>query len=175
MNTKHINRVVIFGKPGSGKSTLAHWLSVTRRLPLYHIDKFFFEKHWQEREPSLFRQELNRIIESPQWIIDGNNTRSIESRWSQADLVIYLNFSRIVCLWRLIKRRLFPNHHIDDRAEGCPEIIRWILLKYLWQFDSRASNTIIELSRRYPTVTFLEIHNNQALKRLKHLLSGQNQ
>ena len=53
------------------------------------------------------------------WIIDGNSTKSLEMRYSKADLVLYFNYPRYLCYWRIFKRLFYKNKLIDDRAEGC--------------------------------------------------------
>lgn len=51
----------------------------------------------------------------------------------QADLIVFLNFNRWQCLYRVIKRYLrYRNRTRSDMTQGCnekidPEFIRWIL------------------------------------------------
>jgi len=65
---------------------------------------------------------------------------------------------------RLLKRRFFKDASIQDRANGCKENIRWRLITYMWNFETRKNNRlkmlIAQLSQQYPEVRFLEIKND---------------
>jgi len=106
------------------------------------------------------------------WIIDGNNTRSLEMRFERADLVIYFNFPKAICLFRIFKRFLRPNTSFDDRAAGCVERITWSLLRYMWGFEKRVVQDVKKLKEQYPQVPFKEIKNNRDLDNLKNELKG---
>lgn len=94
-------------------------------------------------------------------------------RWTKADLVLYVNFPRVICYWRILKRFLRPNKSFDDRAPGCAEKIRLPLLKYMWGFEERVLEDIKVLKERYPHTVFKEIRNEADLKLLKNELVGE--
>ncbi|HXF90407.1 MAG TPA: AAA family ATPase, partial [Candidatus Nitrosotenuis sp.] len=95
---KSPKRIVIFGRPGCGKSTFALSLHQATGIPLYHLDKYFFTSNWVERDYGEFLAIQQSIIDQDQWIIDGNSIRSLEMRFARADLVLYFNYSKWVCL-----------------------------------------------------------------------------
>lgn len=156
---------MIFGRPGSGKSTLALLLHHRLGLPVHHLDKHFFTANWQERNYDDFIRIQQRIIASDQWIIDGNSTKSLSLRYQRADLVLFVNFSRLVCYTRVIKRLFFKNPLIDDRAPNCPETVRMHLLRYMWSYDARVKPIIAELKTTYPRVPFFTIKNSHNLQK----------
>lgn len=172
LRKSHFKRIMIFGRPGSGKSTFALWLSGALNLPLHHLDKHFYTKNWVERDYDEFLKIQQNIVNGNHWIIDGNSIRSLEMRWEKADLILYFNFSKMLCLWRILKRFLRPNTHIHDRAPGCSEVIRWPLVKYTWQFERRVAEQITTLKNRYPHTIFKEIRNDSDLKKLKNELKN---
>lgn len=157
-------RVMIFGIPGSGKSTFAVKLSQRLRLPLFHLDKYFFIQGWQERDYNEFLSIQRELVEKEHWIIDGNVTKSFEIRFSRSDVVLYFRFNRLLCLWRVFKRLICKNPQISDRAEGCSENIRFRLIRYLWGFDNRIRKSIDILREKYPSVQFYELHNDREVK-----------
>ena len=165
-----LKRVMIFGRPGSGKSTFAAWLSRSLGLPLHHLDKHFYVHHWVERDYNEFLQIQKNIVDTESWIVDGNNTRSFEMRWARADLILYFNFSKLSCYFRVVKRFFNQKTTLNDRAPGCKETIRYSLLKYMWNFDQRVSQKIKLLKKRYPQVAFKEIRCTHELNQLKHQL-----
>lgn len=158
-------RLMIFGMPGSGKSTFALRLSRLTGLPLFHLDKYFFTNHWQERDYEEFLQIQKEFVEQEFWIIDGNATRSLEMRFSRADIVLYFRFNRLLCLWRIFKRLYSKNPHISDRAEGCKEMVRFRLIRYLWGFNNRVKTSIGQLRKTYPEVRFEEVLNDRQADR----------
>lgn len=165
-----LKRVMIFGRPGSGKSTFAAWLSRSLGLPLHHLDKHFYVHHWVERDYNEFLQIQKNIVDTESWIVDGNNTRSFEMRWARADLILYFNFSKLSCYFRVVKRFFNQKTTLNDRAPGCKETIRYSLLRYMWNFDQRVSQKIKLLNKRYPQVEFKEIRCTYELNQLKHQL-----
>lgn len=161
-------KIMIFGRPGSGKTTFSHWLSQKTSLSLYHLDKYFFTDNWEERKYIEFLEIQQNFVKQNSWIIDGNSTRSFEMRWSQADLLIYFNYPKCLCLYRILKRYFCPNTIFDDRPNNCPERISIKLLTYMWNFEKRIDNTISILKERYPDAVFKEIKDDRELEQFKN-------
>lgn len=161
---------MIFGRPGSGKSTFAYKLSLKTGRPVHHLDKHFFISGWIERDTQAFMRIQKEITRNSRWIIDGNNTRSLETRWKKADLVLYFNYSKIRCFFRLIKRLFSKADHIDDRADNCPEVLKFKLIKYMWTFENRVASTIEKLREKYPVTKFIEIQNQKDLNKVEAML-----
>ncbi len=156
-------RIMIFGRPGSGKSTFALKLHETTGLPLYHLDKYFFENNWKERDYNEFLTIQQSLVNQDEWIIDGNSTKSFEMRYAKADLALYFNYPRYICYWRIFKRLFCKNKAIDDRAENCNETVRLSLLKYMWSFEERVKKQIAGLRSKYPNCRFTEITSDKDL------------
>ncbi len=154
-------RIMIFGLPESGKSTFALKLSKVLKLPLYHLDKYFFISHWIERSEEDFLEIQKGIVEKEQWIVDGNCIHSLETRYKRADIVIYICFPRILCIFRLFQRLLKKDSEILDRAPNCKEKVSWKLIQYLWNFECRIQEKINELRKNYPNVKFFKIKSSQ--------------
>lgn len=159
-------RILIFGRPGSGKSTYAVNLGGQLKLPVYHLDKIFFESHWKKRDGEDFLKLQQIWADQPDWIIDGNGMATIERRYSKADIAIYFNFPWYLCLWRIFKRFWYRDPRIDDRAPNSPEKVSWMLVKYLFQFRSYYNHRIYSLVRTYPNVQFIEVKTDSAAHKL---------
>jgi adenylate kinase family enzyme len=161
---KKYQRIMIFGLPGSGKSTFAVHLAHRLKLPLHHLDKHFYIENWVERDKEQFLNIQQNLVNQDRWIIDGNAIRSLEMRYSRADLVLYFATSRPICFGRLIKRRFFKNKYIQDRAEGCGESLPSHLIKYMWTFDRRVQPILEQLQKSYPLTPFYKIRSMQDLE-----------
>jgi len=163
-------KITIFGRPGSGKTYFAYQLSKKLNLPLYHLDKYFFVANWVERDYQEFLDIQQKLVNQEDWIIDGNSLQSLEVRYSRAQVCIYFNYPRYICLWRILKRRFFKDPNINDQPEGSKRIVRWKLIKYMWTFEYRLNNRLtkqlIELKSKYPAVKFYEINNDKQRQKL---------
>jgi adenylate kinase family enzyme len=166
MRSLTFKKIMIFGRPGSGKSTFALWLHRQYGHPLHHLDKYFYEENWIERDYQEFLRIQQEIVNTKAWIIDGNAIHSLAMRYERAHVVLYFNFPRWRCFLRIIKRQFFKDPNIKDRACGCPELITWKLLKYMWNFESRVAGPISQLKEKFPQVLFIEIKNDHELKSL---------
>lgn len=166
-----MNRIMIFGRPGSGKSTFSLKIHKDTGIVLHHLDRYFFIEDWIERNHQEFLTIQQSIVENSQWIIDGNCIRSLEMRYSRADICIYFNYPKLLCLWRIFKRLFYKNTEINDRAEGCNERLSWKLIKYIWTFEYRVEHSIKQLREKYPNVIFIEVTNDIDLPEIKRILS----
>ena len=129
-------KIAILGTSGSGKSTLAKRLGERYGLPVLHMDTVHFLPGWVERpfaeEEAIVRQFLDENAGG--WVIDGNYSKTCyDRRLKEADKIIVLWFSPLVCLWRAIRRWQQNKGRVrESSAPGCEEkidaeFVRWIL------------------------------------------------
>ncbi|OGB83577.1 hypothetical protein A3F66_04370 [candidate division TM6 bacterium RIFCSPHIGHO2_12_FULL_32_22] len=158
-------KIVIIGNAGSGKSTFAKKLSQKLCLPLYHLDKYFWKPGWQEPNYSEFELIHNDLCDQLKWIIEGMNTRILEYRIKRADIIIFLDFSRYLCLFRVLKRAILGFGNIrDSSAPGCPERIPDLkFLKFIWHFDAKQRARIKDLLEKYNYKSILIVKNKSDL------------
>ena len=75
------------------------------------------------------------LLRGDSWILDGNFHNSLPIRLAEADTVIYLDFPRHICLWRLLKRSIqYRNSNRPDMTEGCSERLNLSFLRWVWNF-----------------------------------------
>ncbi|MGI9272772.1 MAG: DNA topology modulation protein FlaR [Woeseiaceae bacterium] len=127
-----MKRVMIIGGAGSGKSTLALKLGDVTGLPVIHIDKMYWLPGWVERE----REEVHRLAreaaQGERWILDGNNSATMWDRVARADTLIFLDFSTMRRLWRILWRIVVSYGQVrPDMQEDCPEQFDWAFLKFV--------------------------------------------
>ena len=80
-----MERIMIIGCGGSGKSTLARQLGEKTGLPVVHLDQIWWAPgNWKHLDWEEFERRLMAELEKPQWILDGNFNRTIETRWNGA-------------------------------------------------------------------------------------------
>ena len=164
-----MERVLIIGCGGSGKSTLARQLGEKTGLPVIHLDQIWWAPgNWEHLEKAEFDARLMAGMEKPRWIMDGNFNRTLELRLERCDTVIYLDYTRWVCLFGWIKRVIANwGKARPDMAPGCaewfdPEMARWI-----WNFNKENRKRYQELLAKQ---TGKEIHIFKNRRQLKTYL-----
>ena len=99
-------KIAVIGYSGAGKSTLAKKLGKLFRCPVLHLDRIQFEPGWKERDRETARRMAEDFLDENEnrgWIIDGNYTGfSQERRLREADLIIFMNYPRWICLWQAL-------------------------------------------------------------------------
>jgi adenylate kinase family enzyme len=144
-----MRRVSIIGSGGAGKSTVARELGVITGLPVIHLDRLYWKPGWTETPKDVWRETVQRLVQGDEWIIDGNFGGTMEIRLAASDTVIFLDFPRLVCTYRAVKRAItFRNRTRPDMGPGCNEKLDFEFVKWVWQFPGKTVPIIEErLSR----------------------------
>ena len=165
-----MNRVMIIGCGGSGKSTLAVRLGESLSLPVYHLDRLYWQPGWEKLPRDEWRALQEELCAQPVWILDGNYTSTMDVRFEPADAIIFLDLPTLSCLVGVIRRRFrFRGRPRPDMAEGCPEKLDWEFLKWILRYrrDRRPrvlarlrelgeSKRVVILPSRYAIRRYLE-------------------
>jgi len=53
---------MLFGRPGSGKSTFTLKLHAITKIPLFHLDRYFYTNNWVERNYSEFLSDQQKMV-----------------------------------------------------------------------------------------------------------------
>lgn len=127
-----IQRIMIIGGAGSGKSSLAKKLGSISGLPVIHIDRIYWKPNWQFRERSEIAELTMAAASGDRWVFEGNFSETLPYRVERADMLIFLDISTPVRLWRVIKRLLLHYGRTrPDMAEGCVEHFDWAFLRWV--------------------------------------------
>ena len=101
------NKIVVVGPNGSGKTTFAKKLSDNLNLPFYELDSISWLPDWKELPNAEFRERINEITQNDKWIIDGNYARNQDLTIGKAETVIWLNYSIVKSVYRVVKRSAY--------------------------------------------------------------------
>jgi adenylate kinase family enzyme len=153
-------RIHVTGNAGAGKTTLARELGKRLSLPVIHLDRVVWRPGWKKVPLAEKEQLLRRISEPASWLIEGVSG-VIRQR---ADIVVFLDVPRHVCLWRCVRRNwayLFRSR--PELPDNCPEyLILPSLLKIVWQFPSIVGARICGEARQ--SSKYVVIQNQAALE-----------
>ena len=128
---------MIIGSPGAGKTTLAKQIGAMLDIEVIHLDWLFWKEGWQKTVKSERTRILYPIIQRDRWVLDGTYKNTLDARLKVADCVIFLDISRYICLWRVIKRRiLYIGKQRPEVAPGCPDKVDWDFLRSIWLYPA---------------------------------------
>ena len=91
-------KIIVIGSPGSGKSTFARKLRDKTHLPLYYLDMIFHNPDRTTVSREKFDQRLSEILETDEWIIDGNYQRTLPQRFEKCTEVFLFDLPVEECL-----------------------------------------------------------------------------
>lgn len=93
-----MKKVIVIGCPGSGKTTFAEKLNKCTGLPLYYLDAIWHKPDKTHISREEFDEIIWEIFSCPEWIIDGNYKRTIETRLKECDTVFLFDLPAEICL-----------------------------------------------------------------------------
>ena len=157
-----MKRVLVIGPGGSGKSTFARRLGQILGIEVKHLDSFYWRAGWIKPSNEDWIKTVNELIGGESWIIDGNYSGTLAQRIDRCDTVIFLDLPRMLCLWRITKRRLnYRNRSRPDMAEGCAEKLDLEFISWVWNYTTRSRPKVVKL-----------LNENQAIKKIVWLRSN---
>jgi len=145
-------KIAVIGYSGSGKSTLAGQLGDLYNSPVLYLDKIQFEANWKERNIETAKIMVKRFMEeNNKWVIDGNYTKFFrEKRLEEADMIIFLSFSRWTCLRQAYNRyHEYKGKTRESTAADCEEKLDFEFIKWIL-FDGRSK----ERKKQYDDTIF---------------------
>ena len=132
-----MRRVLVIGPGGAGKTTLARAIAARTGLPLVHLDSLYWRPGWEPTPRVEWESIVSKLVREPAWVMDGNYGGTLDERLGACDTVIFLDFARWVCLWRLFRRR-------PDLPDGCPERLNWEFVRWVWTYPTRRRQAVLD-------------------------------
>jgi adenylate kinase family enzyme len=134
-------RAVIIGTSCSGKTTFAGKLSQLMGINHIELDQLYWEPNWKERPNEEFRDLVRDAVRPESWVVDGNYSVVRDIVWPRANIIIWLNYSFPIVLYRSIKRsfvraatkeRLFAGNveTFSQSFFSSNSIIWWVMKTY---------------------------------------------
>jgi adenylate kinase family enzyme len=145
-----VKRVSILGCGGAGKSTLARKIGELINIPVIHLDTVFWKAGWIMTPKDEQAPIMEGLVKRESWVIDGNYTGTVDMRFSRSDTIIYMDFPRRLCFWRVFKRIfMYRKKRRPDITEGCPEKIDLEFLQWIWNYNKSIKPRIMDMIEQY--------------------------
>lgn len=152
-----MKKAIVIGCPGSGKTTFAEKLHTATGLPLYYLDAIWHKPDKTHIPREEFDIRLKEILSGDRWIIDGNYSRTMETRLSACDTVFLFDLPAEICLQgatqRLGKGR-YDMPWIDTELD--PK-----LRAEIEEFSTKSLPKIYSLLEKYRHKTVVIFHSHQ--------------
>jgi adenylate kinase family enzyme len=160
-NLAQMDRILVLGSGGAGKSTFAKQLGELLSIKVDHLDRHYWKPGWVKPSNDEWVATVANLIGREKWIIDGNFGGTLDQRIARCDTLIFLDMPRLLCLWRIVKRRLtYLRAPRPDMAEGCEEKLDLEFVSWVWNYSKRTRPRILRL-----------MHHNAEQKRMVRLTS----
>ena len=113
-----MKKIMVIGCPGSGKSTFSKALCGRTGIPLYHLDRMYWNADKSTVEKSVFLARLYEVLQKDEWIIDGHYASTMELRMAACDTIIFLDYPQDVCLNGIRSRQGQPRSDLPWLESG---------------------------------------------------------
>jgi Adenylate kinase and related kinases len=140
-----MQKIIIIGSPGAGKSSFARQLRDILNIPLYYLDMIWHKPDQTTLSREEFDIQLENIMKTESWIIDGNYQRTLETRLKKCDSIFLLDIPLESCL-------LGAKSRIGKKREDLPwietqldeEFMQWIM-----DFPEKQKPHMMQLLEKY--------------------------
>ena len=78
----------------------------TLRIPYLEMDRLYWKPNCQEPNDEEFFSILEQALSGDAWVLDGNYTQTTHIKWPRANLVVWIDYSFPLTLYRVIKRSI---------------------------------------------------------------------
>lgn len=167
MAHRQMRRVLVIGSGGAGKSTFANRLGHVLGIEVKHLDRFYWRAGWEEPAKEEWLQIVAELTSGDSWIMDGNFGGTLELRLKHCDTIVFLDMPRLLCVWRIVKRRLrYRNRSRPDMAEGCSEKLDWEFIQWVWNYSRTSRPKVVKLLEEHSqSKRIVWLHSNREVER----------
>ena len=159
------DRIVVVGMSGAGKSTLARAIAQCTSATCIEVDALFWGPGWEPRME--FRADITAAVAQERWVLDGNYSSVRSIVWPRAQMIVWLNLSFPLVLWRTLLRTVSRIRRRTVLWQGNREslartlftresILWWVIANFRRR---RADVAAARASGEYPHLHWVELRS----------------
>ncbi|WP_028411258.1 AAA family ATPase [Bacillus sp. 123MFChir2] len=152
MKYKLPNKIHIIGSVGSGKTTLARMLSSQLHISYYELDNVVWrrsEKGDIRNTPEERDEQLNDIVSSDAWVVEGAHHTWVSQSFQHADIIIFLDVALSKRIYRITKRFILQLLRLE-KANYKPSFNMYLkMFKWTRDFERESKAEILHMLREY--------------------------
>ena len=168
-------KIHICGIYGSGKSTLARILSKEFGIKSYALDDIKYKIKYSKIRPVEERiKKLQEICNLPEWITEGTWSNYAEDAFKKADIIIFMNTSKILCIYRILNRHIFRAKSKNDTLFEALKLVREVCKYHFTKkpVSLHAHNEIIKKYNKKYLVLRKKSEIPSIIKNIKEILKS---
>lgn len=162
-----MKRINVIGTSGSGKSTFSRDLANALGCPYIEMDAVYWKPNWGEPDDDTFFSDLEKVLSTESWVLDGNYSRTQSLKWKHVDTVIWLDYGFLRTLYQVLFRsirRAIAKEELWPGTGNKESFSKIFLSKdsiVLWMLTHHKSNRIryrrIFEENSYPHIKFIRV------------------
>ncbi len=162
-------RIMVLGLSCSGKSTFSNHLHQITKIPIYHLDSFYWKYPWKRNESF----SISSLLINDAWIMDGNYfDYNFKTRLALSDYVFYIDSSLLMRIYRMIKRHI----HYKRNSTNKNAVSNMINLNFIFSTIKKQiflQPRILKLLNKNYKNKLIYIKNIKELKRIMQELKNE--
>lgn len=159
-------RIIILGGSGSGKSTLASRISVFTGYELFHLDNLFLKNSWHKKDKDQMLKISEVFLSKDSAIVEGNYTDTLDIRIKWADLIIFIDTTTFIQIYRVLCRYIKIILNLEKRygkPEESKEALKWNFLLWVYDWNSQSKPKINEMLKNHADKKVVYVKNTKSV------------
>ncbi|MET0959412.1 MAG: topology modulation protein [Psychrobacillus psychrotolerans] len=105
----------------------------------------FWKVNWTPTYKEEQKNVQHELVKKEEWIIDGNYNGTLDIKLHAADTIIFVNISRVICIYRVFKRMIKHRGNTrPDMADGVIERFDIDFLKWVWDYPKTKKPIVLK-------------------------------
>jgi adenylate kinase family enzyme len=143
-------------------------------LPVIHLDNEYWQPDWAKPHHDDWVKKQEHLISQETWIADCIIMSNLERWFGAADLIVFLDYNRFVCIASVLKRQRskrigFPKY-LHEPSVFSKEFLRYC--NYIWKYKRSHRPIVLETQFLFSQKPFVKIKTRRELRTLYETIAS---